>query len=431
MKEKRLIVISYDAMVYEDLDLLANEPYFSKFLQEGSRVNRMLSIYPSLTYPAHTTILSGVNPGKHGIVNNEPSIAGNLKCDWFWFHQPVQVKDLHDVAKERGLTTASVFWPVTGSHPNIDFLVAEYWAQGKGDTLEAAYKRSGTSDELFEEVVKPLLPQLDSWQSPVTDEGKILLACEIIKRYRPHLLTLHLGQVDYYRHRYGVYNDHVSQGVMQSERFLQMLFEACQEAGVLEQTNFVLLSDHGQINYTRKMNLNLLFKREGFIRTDEHDNFVSWDVWAKSANFSAQIYLRDPSNRQLHERVHALLKAWQQAGDMGIGEVMLPQETSERYGLEGDFSFVIESDQTTLFFSDWREPLFSPAEILEPGYQRASHGHMPEDGPQPFFVAYGPAIRSSVILKSGRLIDAAPTMAAMLDLELPNVDGQPLDQLLR
>ncbi|MFA6707823.1 MAG: ectonucleotide pyrophosphatase/phosphodiesterase [Sphaerochaetaceae bacterium] len=431
MKQNRLVIVSYDAMVYEDLDLLTDKPCFGKLWKEGSRVNRMQSIYPSLTYPAHTSILTGVNPGKHGIVNNEPSIPGNLKCDWYWFHDPVRVEDLHDVAKKAGLSTASVFWPVTGAHKNIDYLVAEYWAQGKGDTLEAAYKRAGTSDELFDRLVRPLIPKLDSWESPVTDEGKILLACDMIKTYQPHLLTLHLGQIDYYRHRYGVYNDKVANGVIQSERYLQMLFDACAEAGVLEETNFVVLSDHGQINYSRKMNFNALFRSEGLITTGKDDTFIDWSAWAKSANYCAQIHLKDPSDKQLYKKVFSLLKQWQNAGDMGIGEVYTAEQARERFGLYGDFSFVVESDETTLFFSDWKEPLFSDAEKLLPGYQRASHGHDPDVGPQPVFLAYGPAFRSGVILKTGRLIDEAPTFAHILGLELPEAQGSVMTQLLR
>ena len=53
--EKHLVVVSFDAMVCEDLDLLKNGPVFSKFLNEGSRVNRIRTIYTSLTYPAHHT----------------------------------------------------------------------------------------------------------------------------------------------------------------------------------------------------------------------------------------------------------------------------------------------------------------------------------------------------------------------------------------
>lgn len=430
MKSKRLVVVSFDAMVYEDLERLVEMPCFKQLWDNGSRVNRMRTIYPSLTYPAHVSILTGANPSRHGIINNEPAIPGNLKCDWYWFHDGVRVKDLHDSAKEAGLTTASVFWPVTGGHPSVDYLIAEYWAQGKNDTLEAAYKRAGTSDALFEKIVRPLIPRLNSWESPVTDEGKILLACEIIKTYRPNLLTLHLGQIDYFRHRYGVFNDKVTHGVMQSERYLQMLFDACKDAGVFEDTNFVVISDHGQLNYSRKMNLNALFRQEGLLRINADGQFVDWDVWAKSANFSAQIYLKDRENTTLYNKTYDLLKKWRDAGDMGISAVYTVKE-AEKKGLSGEFSFVIESDEDTLFFSQWTEPVFSQAEPLQEGYQRGSHGHDPVVGPQPVFLAMGPDIRPGVVIESGSIVDEAPTFAKILGIDFPETDGAAMEMLVR
>lgn len=429
LSDPRLIILSLDAMVTEDLESLKNEPCFRRLMTGGSRINRIRTVYPSLTYPSHVSILTGVRPGRHGIVNNEPSVPGNLKCDWFWFHQPVRSGDLHDAAKEAGLTTASVFWPASGAHPSVDFLVAEYWAQGKGDTLKAAYTRAGTSDELFDYAVFPYLESFSSWESPVTDEAKIRCACDIIRRYKPNLLTLHLGQIDYYRHRYGVFNDMVTKGVMQSERYLKMLFDACLDAGVFDNTNFIVLSDHGQINYTRRMNINLLLRREGLIGTDEDGGLSSWDAWIKTANFSGQVYLRDPADKKLHDRVYRLLRRHCEAGDMGISRVYKAEEARFEEGLYGDFSFVIESDDTTLFLSDWREPMFLPAEPIS-GCQRASHGHHPSKGPQPVFLAIGPDIRPGVVIENGDLTDEAPTFAKLLGVSLPGTDGKPFERII-
>ena len=430
MKKNRLVILSLDAMVYEDLETLQKYPCFGRLIHQGSRVNRIRTIYPSLTYPAHVSILTGVRPGRHGIVNNEPSIPGNLKCDWYWFHEPVRSRDLHDAAKEAGLRTASIFWPASGSHPSVDYLLAEYWAQSKEDTLKAAYLRAGTSEELFESAVLPYLEGFSSWESPISDEAKICAACDIIKKYKPHLLTLHLGQIDYYRHRYGIFNDMVTKGVEQSERYLQMLFDACTEAGTYDKTNFVVLSDHGQINYTRHMNINLLLEREGLLHFDVDERLSSWDAWIKTANFSGQVYLREPGDKRLYDHVYRMLTQYCEEGNMGISRVYSAEEAREEEGLYGDFSFVVESDDTTLFSSDWREPLFSPAQPESPGYSRGSHGHHPSKGPQPVFLAIGPDIKTGIIIEKGQLIDEAPTFARLLDVDLPDTEGRVMEEIL-
>ena len=430
MDKRRLVILSLDAMVYEDLKTLEEYPCFGKLLAEGSRVNRMRTVYPSLTYPAHVSILTGVYAGRHGIVNNEPSVPGNLNCDWYWFHDAVQSRDLHDAAKEAGLTTASVFWPASGAHPSVDYLLAEYWAQGKEDTLKEAYLRAGTTEELFDYAVLPYLDRFNSWESPITDEAKICCACDIIKAYKPHLLTLHLGQIDYYRHRYGLFNDMVTKGVRQSERYLQMLFDCCREAGIYEETNFIVLSDHGQIHYTRRMNTNLPLQKAGLIRLDANGELSGWDAWIKTANFSGQVYLKDPENKQLYDRVYQLLSRYCAQGDMGISRVYTAEEARREEGLFGGFSFVMESDDDTLLCSDWREPLFSPAEPISGRYKRASHGHHPSKGPQPVFLAFGPDIKPGVVMESGHIVDEAPTFARLLRVSLPDTDGHPMEAIL-
>ena len=64
-------------------------------------------------------------------------------------------------------------------------------------------------------------------------------------------------------------------------------------------------------------------------------------------------------------------------------------------------------------------------------FGRATHGYMPDYGPQPVFVAKGPGIREGVALGRGRVIDEAPTFAALLGQEMPWADGQPIREILK
>ena len=176
------------------------------------------------------------------------------------------------------------------------------------------------------------------------------------------------------------------------------------------------------INSHCRMNLNLLFVREGLIKTDSNGNISEWKAWAKSANFCAQVYLSDQA---LHDKVYCILKKACEAGDLGIGRVMTAEEARKQYGLYGDFSFVLESDESTLFTSKWTEPLFSPAEGI-----KASHGHDPKVGPQPVFLGYGPSFRTGVVLGEGRIIDEAPTYAKILGVKLSEAEGTSITRIL-
>ena len=147
---KRLFVFSVDAMVTEDVDALRSMPNFQKYLAGGSEYKGgMRTIYPSVTYPAHVSILTGCYAGKHGITSNFDFTTTNKDDSWLWFSDRIQVEDIFAVAKKAGLKTASVSWPVTGCNPNVDYLIDEYWMPLPGDTLASSFRRAGSSDEVI------------------------------------------------------------------------------------------------------------------------------------------------------------------------------------------------------------------------------------------------------------------------------------------
>ncbi len=94
-----LILISLDAVGMEDLKILKNLPNFSALLKRGSLITDVESIYPSLTYPAHTSIITGKYPKHHGIINNTKLERNLNHPDWYWYHKDIKGKTLYDVAE--------------------------------------------------------------------------------------------------------------------------------------------------------------------------------------------------------------------------------------------------------------------------------------------------------------------------------------------
>ena len=428
---RRLVVISNDAMVTEDLDRLKDRPAYGEMIRKGARVEKGLrTIYPSLTYPIHTTILTGCRAGTHGIINNSPSESGNMKMPWFWFHDAVKVPDLHDAAKAAGMSTASVFWPVTGNHPSVDYLIAEYWAQSKDETNIDAYRRAGSSEELLRECVLPAAELLSKYgDGPEADQGATMCACAIIRKYKPQLLTLHLSQIDGRRHSFGVFNDKVDEAIDEAESYLAQLMEACRDAGVYEETNFVVLSDHGQLNFSTRFNANRLFREAGLVDMEAPEKPESWKAWVNSACLSAHVFLKDPEDQETRAKVLDLLQGECGPGK-GIERIYTAEEAAKEEGLFGDFSYVLEASEDVAFTANWQLPLYSKPEPAGPGYTFGNHGHHPDKGPQPVFLAMGPQIKAGANIERARVIDEAPTLAAILGIELPTAEGRVLTELL-
>lgn len=426
----KLIIFSVDALVYEDLQTLKNKPNFKMILDEGSRVNRMKSIYPTVTYPVHATLITGTYPEKHGVINNEEFHVGQIASNWNWFNQSIKVPDIFDAAKKAGKTTAAVYWPITGNHQNIDYLINEYCSLDKQADIHKLFVESGTSEELYENIVKKHGEGLSVGTHPDADNFCINCACDIIRQYKPDVLAVHPANIDGMRHKTGVFSSAVTQALNDVEKHLEQLITATKNAGVFEETNFIILSDHGQMNITRVINPNVLLKEAGFIETDSEGKITDWQAYSHSAAMSAQVYLKDPSDDEVKNKVYDLLCRLKEEQVYGIGEVFTKNEIREKEHLNGDFSFVIETDGFTTFGNDWNRPLVSPLDTTDYKFGHATHGYLPEKGPQLVFIAYGPDIKKGVVLENGHLINVASTITKLFGGILEDCDGKNMDELL-
>ncbi|MDZ4975818.1 alkaline phosphatase family protein, partial [Clostridium perfringens] len=81
MKTKHLIILSFDAVSSEDVVKLREFKNFKYLIENGSLINNIESVYPTLTYPAHASIITGTYPSKHGIVNNTLNKAFDANPD--------------------------------------------------------------------------------------------------------------------------------------------------------------------------------------------------------------------------------------------------------------------------------------------------------------------------------------------------------------
>jgi len=431
---RKLIVISHDAMVYEDLAYLKKFPTFRMLMEKGSVVKKLRTIYPTVTYPVHTTIMTGVYPDTHGIYNNELTNIGELSSPWHWFNADVKVEhDIFTAAKAAGMTTAAVFWPVTGNHPAIDYLIDEYWSQSPEDPIEEVFARSGSTPEVMEKVVIPNKFKLEGFQRkhPQADEFVIGCAVDIIRNFKPDLLMIHPANVDSFRHGTGIFGPKIEEALEDCERWTGQIIEATKEAGVYEETDFIIMSDHGQLDIKRGINPNVILRDHGFIAVDEKEDMVDWKAFCKSAGMSCQVYLKDPSDKETYDAVYGLLKYMAEEGIYGFEKVYTEAEIRKAERLGGEFSFVLETDGYTTFGNDWRRPLIHNFDLSDYRFGRATHGYHPDKGPQPTFVAMGPSFSSGVQVERRPIVDTTATMAQVLGIEIPGIDGTAIKEILK
>lgn len=424
-----LIVVSVDAMVYEDFETLKNMPAVGKLMEKGSIVKNVKTIYPSLTHPIHATLMSGCPAGVTGVVNNETFCAGQMKNTWYNSMDQMQCETLFHAAKRAGMTTCACRWPLTaGAFDLIDYLVPEVM----DDEIDAEpddeklYRRV-VSPCLYEDIVKPNLHLLDGKNHPNDENFAIACACDIIRKHKPNLLMTHPCMVDSTRHRNGLFNDAVVEALRLTDGWIGQLMQAVEDAGIADETSFCIVSDHGHLEIKRSMAINVFLRDRGFITVDEQENFVNWKAYAQSSGLSAQVHVKNEEDKPA---VYNALKEMCEEGIYGMSEVLTVEETNARYGLKGDFAFVVETDGFTSFRDDWRRPAVRPLDITDYRYGHSTHGHMPEKGPQPPMLLCGPAFKVNAVIENTSVLNEAPTFAAALGLELPQACGTAIKEVL-
>lgn len=432
-KDRHVIVISVDALVFEDLETLSRLSVLQKIWPKTARVNRVKSIYPSVTYPCHTTMQTGLYPDRHGIVNNEQAIMCERNSNWVFERSQIHGKTIFDWAKEQGLSTAAVFWPVTGHDVAIDYLINEYWPQNPGEGTVECFRNSGSSEEVLDKIVRPHMAVLENHhrQHPYCDIFIMNCACSMVREFKPNLLMVHPANVDAYRHETGLFTEKVTQGLYETNGWLFELMKAAEDAGILGNTDFFIVSDHGQMNVNRCIAPNVKLAEAGLIQVDASGNIVDWRAFCKGSGLSSQVYLKNPKCRADWEETRRVLDALCAEEVYGISRVFTREEAQQEEHLSGDFSFVLETDGFTTFSNEWNRPLVRKLDNQNYRYGRATHGHLPHKGPQPTLVAFGPHIREGAVLENALLVDEAPTFAKALGIDMTGTDGRCLDALLK
>lgn len=435
MKNKHLIVVSVDALVYEDLEYAKTLPAFGKILKDCALIEKVLTIYPSLTHPVHASIMTGCPAGTTGIVSNTVFRPGDTNPPWYNFLSQVKCETIFHTAHRAGLTTAACRWPVTaGGGDVIDYLVPEMLEldiKGYEDNPIEAYKRLGSGENILDILEVALEKYGCTNEHPEYDEFEIYCASEIIKRYKPNVLFTHPGYVDSTRHMTGLFSDQVKKSIKETDKWLLMLLEAIADAGIENETDLVIISDHGHLNISRVVCPNVYLKDAGFIKTDSNGNITEWDAYITGGGLSAQVYLKNCDDKLLYDKVYSFLNDMADKKLYGFRKVFTADEVKEKYGFYGEFSFVLETDGYTSFADNWMGDCVSSLD--KDGYflGSSSHGHMPEKGPQPVFIGSGPSFRAGVIVPQGHILNHAPTLAKILGIELQNASGKAEDKILK
>ncbi len=109
-------------------------PNLKRFVNEGSYASGVRGVLPTVTYPSHATLLTGVSPAKHAIIGNTSFDPMQInQGGWYWYASDYKVQTLWDAVAKAGITTANVHWPVSVKASSIKWNIPQVWRTGHAD----------------------------------------------------------------------------------------------------------------------------------------------------------------------------------------------------------------------------------------------------------------------------------------------------------
>ncbi|NMD71329.1 alkaline phosphatase family protein [Bacillus sp. DNRA2] len=428
---EHLIVISFDCLSSLDIPLLQDLPHFKSLLDQGSICKNVQTIYPSLTYPCHATIVTGNFPKRHGVINNTFLQPGMASPDWYWHRRHVKGRTLYDEAKKAGLTTAALLWPVTAG-ANIDYNMPEIFANRPWQHQIAVSLCNGSP--LYQLDMNRRFGHLRNGLSqPELDDFVLEATVQTIKSKRPNLLLVHFTDLDTQRHYHGFASEEAINAIHRHDTRLGRIIRALKEVGIYDHSTIIALGDHSALDETKVVKLNVLFREHGLIEVDSRENIISWKAYCKSCDGSAYIYLKDEGDVETAEAVKELLSKLNEDATNGIEKVISGAQAGA-LGADPHAFLMIEAHQGFYFKESHQGEYIdeiTEADVVAKRYTFASHGYSPEKKQYTtILLASGQGIRPNFVIPAMHLVDEGPTFARLLGLQLSDTDGKIITDLL-
>ncbi len=344
-------------------------PNLRAFLTDGAYARSVRGVLPTLTYPSHTTLLTGASPAKHGILDNttfDPKLRNQR--GWYWYAEDIQVPTLWDAAAAAHLVTANIYWPVSVG-AKITYNLPQIWRAGTDDDLklQRALSTPGLEQELSAELGR--YPG-GMEETLAEDEVRARFAIRLLEQKHPEFFTVYLTGLDTEEHASGPFSIKSNQTLERLDAVVGSLRAAAEKAAPGSATVCVV-SDHGFAAVEHDVNLYAAFLQAGLFSVDKDKQVTDWKAMLWPAGGSAAVMLADPKDEQLRGRVKALLEKLAGEPANGIDRVWSQAEIRQNRGFPNAAFLVSFKIGYEMAYS------LSMPLVTKPG-NLGMHGYVPE-----------------------------------------------------
>lgn len=391
-------------------------PNLWRFVREGAYATGVVGVLPTVTYPSHATLITGVAPARHGIVGNTTFDPLQINAGgWYWYATDIKVLTLFDAVKRAGHSTASVHWPVTVGLAAIDWNLPQIWRSGHADDakLVGALSTPGLVAEL-ESALGAYAPGIN--EEIDGDETRTRFVAEIIARKKPYFMTAYLTALDHEQHGKGPGTPEAHAILERIDALVGRLIAA--QLAAHPDSVIAVVSDHGFSPTTTEINLYRAFIGAGLITLAADGKIASWEAQPWNSGASIAVMLARPNDAALETRVGALLHRLAADPQMRIAAVA-DRAAIARMGGNPEAAFYLDlaPDATGGGFAGATAPL------TKPSTSKGMHGFFPAAANmRSTFMLLGRGVPAGRSLGEVDMRAIAPTLAAILDVPFPSAE---------
>ena len=385
-------------------------PNLRAFMTDGLYATGVRGVLPTLTYPSHTTLLTGASPAKHGIYGNttfDPLLRNQR--GWYWYAEDLKVPTLWDAAAAAHIETANIYWPVSVG-ANITYNLPQIWRTGTDDDLKL--QRALSTRGLEQDLSDGLGRYPGGMQETVAeDEIRARFAIRLLQKKHPRFFTVYLTGLDTEEHLSGPFSAKSNETLERLDAVVGSL-RAAAEREAPGRATICVVSDHGFASVEHDVNLYAAFLQAGLFNVDKDNNVTAWKAMLWPAGGSAAVMLADPADAQVRARVKALLDQLASDPANGIDRVLTQEEIQRGRGFP-DAAYLISLRSGYEMGYSLTQPL-----IVKPG-NLGMHGYLPERAEMlsAFFIV-GPHIAKAKSVGEIDMRQIAPTIADILRVRL-------------
>jgi len=404
---KHVILITIDGFRPDFyLDAKWDAPNIRGLMKGGAHTKGMNSVFPSMTYPSHTAIVTGVQPAKHGIYYNNMFEPTGSTGKIYWNVSQIKTPTLWEAAQAKGLRASALFWPVSADAP-VSYNIPDIGSMGEG-VREQYSKPAGFVNTIKKEVFNGA-EKIEYGK----DENVAKIAAYVIKKDKPNLMTIHFFWVDHIEHQEGREGDVLKAAVKDADQAVGIIINALKDEGIWNSTVLIVTGDHGFVDVKTNVSPNVWLVKAGLLNDVKKDD---WKAQFYTVGGSAYLYLKDKKDSKTLDQVKEMLSKLPE--DERKLFRIIDRKQLDAAGANPEVALALTGENGASFGNS------STGDATKPG-KGGAHGYFPDFHEiQTGFVAFGPGIKKGGVIPIMNVRDIAPAVSTILGFPFPSAEGK-------